>query len=137
MKKCFLILMMVASASYAQSVRYPASSEWLNVQTTIINDGSSLITSIDIKNIHRDKNQSRYFWEKNYVNLIGTNMTNETMFTYIKVNCQKKIWTSIVLQRFKDTNLVEVKDSTNHSFPWNFFDFSKEADIRTYNIVCN
>ena len=101
-----------------------------------MNDGSSTIEAIDMKNIYRESNQIRYFWKKNYWNFIGTTQTNMTMFTFTKVDCQKKIWISTALQHFKDGNLIESKDSSNHSFPWNFFDFNDERDRRTYSIVC-
>jgi hypothetical protein len=135
MKKFVLALIVLVSTptlSLAQSLTY----EWLNVKTNLLNDGSSQIESIDMKNISRDTNQMRYFWKKSYWNFIGSNLSNTTIFTYTKVDCQKKMWTSTALQRFKDNTLIESKDSTNHSFPWNFFDFSDERDRRTYSIVC-
>jgi len=105
--------------------------EWVNVKVNFFGNTESAIEQVDIRNITA-KNGMKFFWLK--TNFAGTKTA--TWFTYVRVDCKKKMWQSTYFEGHNQFGLVEKKDSTNHSFPWNYFDFNDIGDRRTYQLVC-
>ena len=133
LKYCGFVLAIFCSNAFAQSY------EWVNVRVDSHKDGSSYSEAIDIKNTIKDPDHKniRLFWKKTNFNFLGTSLENKIFFTYTKIDCQKQMWTTLILQQFNGNTLVQTKDTSNWQFPWNFFDLKNISDSRTYNIICN
>jgi len=125
--KIAVLVFMVLGTSQVLSQEF----EWVNVEAKYHSDTESVIEQVDIRNITA-KNGMKFVWLRTHF----TGSITATFFNYVRVDCKKKMWQSTYLEGYNRVGLVEKKDSTNHSFPWNYFDFNDVGDRRTYQLVC-
>lgn len=106
---------------------------------------SSFFTTVDQPNLYRyiDINNTKvvgnykYFWSRFDANNLYRNdgtRFNRTYFSYIKVDCDKKIWTNTLSQTFINGAMTE---NTVKNIHWNVLDRNSKDDEVILQFICN
>jgi hypothetical protein len=73
-------------------------------------------------------------WEDNRFSRNGDGTRNpHIMFSHIKIDCKKMIWTSVYNEIYESGKLTE---SGKRDIPWNLYDNKSESNVKMFKLVC-